>query len=79
MDTRIGYPNEHLGTHVPDEIASPMFATGVGLVQIGLSRSLKEKDKQVSSDSKKQKQSSKKERSSFFDKIKAWFDEEGVE
>lgn len=31
MDTRIGYPNEHLAKGA-DEIASPMFATSVGLV-----------------------------------------------
>lgn len=31
MDTRIGYPNEHLGKG-SDELKSPLFATGVGLV-----------------------------------------------
>jgi cell division protein FtsA len=31
MDTRIGYPNEHL-SKASEEIASPMFATSVGLV-----------------------------------------------
>jgi cell division protein FtsA len=31
MDTRIGYPNEHL-SKATEEIASPMFATSVGLV-----------------------------------------------
>jgi len=31
MDTRIGYPNEHLAKGA-DEIASPMYATSVGLV-----------------------------------------------
>jgi cell division protein FtsA len=31
MDTRIGYPNEHLAKGV-DEVKSPMYATGVGLV-----------------------------------------------
>ncbi|HEX5001140.1 MAG TPA: cell division protein FtsA [Bacteroidia bacterium] len=35
MDTRIGYPNEHLGQGF-DEIKSPMYATGVGLVMKGL-------------------------------------------
>ena len=79
MDTRIGYPNEHLGSNAPDEIASPMYATGVGLVQIGLTRSVKENNKQDSADTKKSKKSIKRDSSSFFDKIKAWFDEEGVE
>lgn len=37
-DTRIGYPNEHLANDVPDEMASPMYATGVGLVIEGIKR-----------------------------------------
>lgn len=32
MDVRIGRPNEHLANNVSDEIASPMYATGIGLV-----------------------------------------------
>jgi len=32
MDTRIGYPNEHLAKDVSEELASPMYATGIGLV-----------------------------------------------
>lgn len=35
MDTRIGYPNEHLGKGF-DEVKSPMYATGVGLVLKGM-------------------------------------------
>ncbi len=35
MDTRIGYPNEHLGKGL-EEVKSPMYATGVGLVIKGL-------------------------------------------
>jgi len=38
MDTRIGYPNEHLGKEVTKDIASPMYATGIGLVMLGLDR-----------------------------------------
>ncbi len=38
MATRIGYPNEHLANDVVDEMASPMYATGVGLVIEGISR-----------------------------------------
>ena len=32
MDTRIGYPNEHLAGDSEEEIASPMYATAVGLL-----------------------------------------------
>lgn len=35
MDTRIGYPNEHLGS-CPEEVKSPMYATAVGLVIRGV-------------------------------------------
>lgn len=36
MDTRIGLPNEHLASNVPEELGSPLFATGIGLVIKGL-------------------------------------------
>lgn len=32
MDTRIGYPNEHLGKSKIEAVKSPMYATAVGLV-----------------------------------------------
>ncbi|MBD3626945.1 cell division protein FtsA [Cyclobacterium sp.] len=35
LDTRIGYPNEHLGKSKIEEVKSPMFATTVGLVLAG--------------------------------------------
>ena len=34
-ETRIGYPNEHLGSESKDVVVSPMYATGVGLVLKG--------------------------------------------
>lgn len=36
MDTRIGYPNEHLAGQSGEELSSPAFATAVGLVLKGL-------------------------------------------
>ncbi len=38
MDVRIGYPNEHLAKGTDEELASPMFATGIGLVIEGIAR-----------------------------------------
>ena len=35
MDTRIGYPNEHLGKSKIEAVKSPMYATSVGLVLAG--------------------------------------------
>jgi cell division protein FtsA len=32
MDTRIGYPNEHLAGNSDEEMSSPLYATAVGLV-----------------------------------------------
>ncbi|MBS1681314.1 MAG: cell division protein FtsA [Bacteroidetes bacterium] len=43
MDTRIGYPNEHLGKSKVDAVKSPMYATAVGLVLSGF-RSLDERE-----------------------------------
>ncbi|KAA9339113.1 cell division protein FtsA [Hymenobacter busanensis] len=42
MDTRIGYPNEHLGKSRIEAVKSPMYATTVGLVLAGY-RSLDER------------------------------------
>ena len=44
IDARIGYPNEHLSAG-NDEIKSPMFATAVGLVIIGLNEVERNKNK----------------------------------
>ena len=38
MDTRIGYPNEHLASNSEEEMTSPMYSTGLGLVLIGMQR-----------------------------------------
>jgi cell division protein FtsA len=35
MDTRIGYPNEHLAQSKVEAVTSPLYATGVGLVMKG--------------------------------------------
>ena len=36
MDTRIGYPNEHLASNSDTELSSPLYATVVGLLMKGL-------------------------------------------
>ncbi|MBK21503.1 MAG: cell division protein FtsA [Flavobacteriales bacterium] len=59
MDTRIGYPNEHLASGNSEEITSPVFATGVGLVIKGLQQ---KKAKTVTDHSTKNK-------GNFFDVI----------
>jgi cell division protein FtsA len=41
MDTRIGYPNEHLAGDSDEEVASPLYATAVGLLMNALETSSK--------------------------------------
>jgi cell division protein FtsA len=77
MDTRIGYPNEHL-SKATEEIASPMFATSVGLVIKGFelsdSKRVREDLKQLGVKPKPQKSGG------FFDaifaKTKNFFDDD---
>jgi cell division protein FtsA len=42
MDTRIGYPNEHLANDSAEELSSPMYATAVGLLMNGLEQKEKQ-------------------------------------
>ncbi|MEX1002859.1 MAG: cell division protein FtsA [Crocinitomicaceae bacterium] len=79
MDTRIGYPNEHLApSTMVDNITSPMYATGVGLVLKGFIRSYS--NSEAFSNENAAKNHSTKRKGSFFDKIlnkgRAWFEEE---
>ena len=46
MDTRIGYPNEHLSKGFVDEVKSPLYATAVGLVIKGVQKIRKENSRQ---------------------------------
>jgi len=66
MDTRIGYPNEHLASGNAEEITSPVFATGVGLVIKGLEKAAKQ---QQSAQTNKVKGHSSKSKGNFFDVI----------
>ncbi|MEN8885720.1 MAG: cell division protein FtsA [Winogradskyella sp.] len=50
MDTRIGYPNEHLAGDSDEDIASPLYATAVGLVMDGLKRQDRKKAEEVVED-----------------------------
>ena len=71
MDTRIGYPNEHLGKGM-DEVKSPMYATGVGLVIKGLQELEREKRKPKSATSVKEVASEevKQKKGPWFDLFK---------
>ncbi|MCK5846061.1 MAG: cell division protein FtsA [Bacteroidales bacterium] len=64
MDTRIGYPNEHLADNVPEELSSPQYATGIGLVISGIKSS-----KSGNHNKTEVADSSEKDKGSFFDSI----------
>jgi cell division protein FtsA len=77
MDTRIGYPNEHL-SKATDEIASPMYATAVGLVIKGfeLSDSKKVRDSLEQQGKKPKQQRSGGIFDALFAKTRNFFDED---
>jgi cell division protein FtsA len=81
MDTRIGYPTEHLANTNLDSIKSPMYSTGIGLVLKGFEDIEKhEQDVPEAASTGAVKTHSEKTRGSFFDTIvqkgKTWFAEE---
>lgn len=77
MDTRIGYPNEHLAEGTPPELASPTYSTGIGLVIEGLERYDAEARKNGNKEiTPIQQKPSRKNDKSFFQKIQEFFDNE---
>lgn len=78
MDTRVGYPNEHLAAS-SEEVTSPMYATGVGLVMRGLHAYQKQKVNEETTNVVTG-HSDRKKRGGWFDQIftkgKQWFEED---
>ena len=72
MDSRVGYPNEHLSSNTNINVTSPLFATGVGLVAKGFEQFelLKSRNEKIST-----RTHSQKNKGSFFEKLKTFFDE----
>ena len=77
MDTRIGYPNEHLAGDSDVEIASPLYATAVGLLMNAVENGSKQKlaeselEKELVLEGQEEEQMAgapKKVRKSVFDK-----------
>lgn len=65
MDTRIGYPSEHIAKAPSDEVNKPMHATGVGLVIKGFENAEKQRKRSQSNVT----DHSKKRKGNFFDSI----------
>jgi len=86
IETRIGYPNEHLAKEVPEEMASPMYATGIGLVIEGIKRMESEirtsrSNIDNASEQPNAKKGETKERDykgnrGFLGKVKKWFEDD---
>tara|TARA_B100000945_G_C20406887_1_gene610511 strand:- start:525 stop:1814 length:1290 start_codon:yes stop_codon:yes gene_type:complete len=72
-ETRIGYPNEHLGSESKDLVVSPMYSTGVGLVLKGFecTKFLERKESEEESELDVHDNSG-----GIIEKIKDWFTEE---
>ena len=72
IDSRVGYPNEHLSANTNINVTSPLFATGVGLVAKGFEQFelLKARNEKIST-----RMHSQKYKGGFFEKIKTIFDE----
>jgi cell division protein FtsA len=69
LGTRIGYPTEHLAnTNNLEELASPMFATGIGLVMQGFKKDNFKTDLN-SFETKPAKTTENKSRGGFFERI----------
>jgi cell division protein FtsA len=75
MDTRVGLPTERLGKNTIENITSPTFATGVGLVIRGLETVEGQKTKNKTTD----RVQATKTKSNFFDKIVKGFFEENID
>ena len=72
MDTRIGYPTEHLAnSNDIENIESPMFSTGIGLVLQGFKKLDETKEPVVTTPIKEEvtKHSNRERRGTFFDKF----------
>ncbi len=72
LDARIGYPNEHLAKGMVEEVKSPIYATGVGLVLRGLSAERKNGGVLVDTASNARA----KDKTGIFSRIKEWLKDE---
>ncbi len=78
MDTRVGYPNEHMAGDSDSEVTSPMYATAVGLVLNGLENTKADETKDLSGETEPQdplsiaepegEEIEKEKKKGFFDK-----------
>ena len=74
-ETRIGYPNEHLGSESKDIVISPMYSTGVGLVMKGFEL-LEHENIPIEEELAVERELEVEVGGGLIEKIKDWFTEE---
>ncbi len=74
-ETRIGYPNEYLGSESKDVVVSPMYSTGVGLVLKGFEY-IGDISSNLDVNNEQEESLSEEYNNRIIDKIKDWFTEE---
>jgi len=77
-ETRIGYPNEHLGSESKDVVISPMYATSVGLVVKGFEHA-EYTNTSLQSAPLGNEGEPEADAGGILDKIKEWFTEENID
>ncbi|MAM05765.1 MAG: cell division protein FtsA [Flavobacteriales bacterium] len=75
METRIGYPNEHLGNASKDSVISPMYSTGVGLVLKGFEYHENETGPKIHMQAEDANEKYE-QNEGIIEKIKEWFTED---
>jgi len=86
-ETRIGYPNEHLGSESKDAVVSPMYATGVGLVLKGFEHAENLKPQKpvvnepedVGEEVEEEVEEEVGKEPTLIDRISGWFTEENID
>jgi cell division protein FtsA len=78
-ETRIGYPNEHLGSESKDTVVSPMYATGVGLVLKGFEQHAEYTNTSQQPALPANEGGSEADTGRILDKIKEWFTEDNID
>ncbi len=77
VDTRIGFPGEHLASGLVEEVNFPMYATGTGLVIMGLETAeytIAPSEPGTKGTRYAQGTFRRNPRISFIDKVKTWFE-----
>ena len=75
-ETRIGYPNEYLGSESKDIVVSPMYSTGVGLVLKGFEHIHNTFTTLDENNDQEEESLVEEYNNRIIDKIKDWFTEE---